>query len=93
METLSHTSGEWLISSLIDTKLDDFYFKRLHVQQKQFAGILETWYRYDSAALAIGSFYNGGLETRLVAYNIDVGSGFDDKAIFILERIAPCSCQ
>jgi uncharacterized membrane protein len=84
--------GEWLISSLKDTKLDDFHFKRLHIQQKQFVGILEAWDRYDSAALAIGSFDNSGLEARLVAYNVDVRSRFDDKLISFLEGIAPCCC-
>jgi len=92
MKTLSHSGGGWLISGLIDTKLDDLDFECLHVQQKQFAGILETWYRYDSTALTVGSLNNGGLETRLVAYNVDVRSRFDDKAIFVLEWIAPCNC-
>jgi hypothetical protein len=87
-----HVCGEWPTSSLKDTKLDDFHFERLHIQQKQFVCILETWHRYDSAFLAIGSFDNSGLETRLVAYNVDVRSLFDDELIFVLERIAPYSC-
>lgn len=42
MGTLFHVCGEWLISSLVDSKLDDFDFERLHVQQKQFASVLEA---------------------------------------------------
>jgi hypothetical protein len=84
--------GEWLTSSLENTKLDDLHFKRLHVQQKQFVSILETRYRYDSTFLAVGSLDNGGLETRLIAYNVDVRSFFNDELIFVLERIAPCNC-
>jgi uncharacterized protein YcsI (UPF0317 family) len=92
MEALSHSCIEWPTSSLKDTKLDDFHFKCFHVQQKQFVSILEAWHRYDSAFLAVCSFDNGRFETRLVAYNVDVRSLFDDELIFVLEWIAPCSC-
>jgi hypothetical protein len=92
MGTLFHDCEEWPISSLEDTKLDDFHFKRLHIQQKQFVSILEAWHRYNSAFLAVSSFDNGRFETRLIAYNVDVRSFFNDELIFVLERIAPCSC-
>jgi hypothetical protein len=59
MGTLFHVCGERLSSSLVDSKLDDFDFERLHVQQKQFASVLKARHRYDPAALAVGSFNDG----------------------------------
>ena len=82
-----------MISSLlIKAKLDYLDFKRLHVQQNHLASILEAWHRNDSAALAIWAFDDGRLRTRLVAYNVDVGSLFEDETILVLERIAPYGC-
>lgn len=82
-----------MISSLlVKAKLDYLDFKRLHVQQDHLSGIFEARHRDDSAALAIWTLDDCGLEPRLVAYNVDVRSLFNDKAIFVLERIAPCSC-
>jgi hypothetical protein len=44
VRTLIYDCGEWSVSSLEYTELDDFHFKCLHVQQKQFIRVLEARY-------------------------------------------------
>ena len=46
-------------------------------------------YRNKPYMLSCRSIYDGGVVARLIAHKINMRALFDDKLIFVLERVAP----
>jgi hypothetical protein len=73
----------------VDFKFHNLDFERFGVEQNHLSGSMKSRYRNKPHLLSGRSINDCGVVSRLIAHEIDVRTFFNNKLIFVLERVAP----
>ena len=78
-------------TSIEDIKLNNLHIQGIHIKQYQLARLFEFGHGDQAYSLARRTANDCGLESWLVAYEVDVWTFLKDKLVFFLKRITPCA--